>query len=137
MEQVKKLSRTDLLEQLAMKDMQIQAQRKRITHLEKCLIGATVKAQNKYERNKKFFEIIQGKIMKMYLDIGAGIGMDAKTLLKEYAVRYPHANIANVLRRVYELIEKGMLWSEEDPHTKRVTFYLKVDTPKGVIPKDV
>ncbi len=108
------------------KDSLIEALRRQNKYQKMILDQQSQKTRNKYEENQKFFDIIKDRLMKIFVGLPVGFGLTSKEILKEYGIAHPRANLANVIRRVYELKEEGKLWSQPNEQGL-VTFYLTLE----------
>lgn len=118
-----------LLEELNNLRHLTKAQRTRIAFLEMRLKQRYQKTRNFYNQRKPLFKSVREKIFQIFLDLPPSVGLSHKEIIVEYENRYPDANVANIPRRVNELVtgvgdEESRLFSHQEDGT--VKFYLRL-----------
>lgn len=105
---------------------------RRVEHLELVLAQRFQTTANRYQELKSYFESMRGKVVKIFLENGAGIGLTYDEILKEFQMRYPHITTVNLQRRVRELVtDDKRLWESPDPETGKIRFYLTLEKSEG------
>ncbi len=105
---------------------QLSAKEKRIAFLEHILRQRTELTENKYAEKKKYFDNVCDLVYRVFLK-----HPDRHFTYNEFCEIfpdfYPNVPIAHIPRRIRDLRDAGHLWSDVDPETKEVRFWLKLE----------
>jgi len=115
-----------LIELLREKEALVKALKRKIEHLEFVLTERSNATKNRYTELQKHFESMKNKIMLIFVDLPAGVGLNYSEIYKEFRHRFPSIPTQNLNRRIRELVSEGKLWASQDPETGKAQFYLKL-----------
>jgi len=115
-----------LLELVSDLRKQLEARQRRIDHLEFVLAERFKQTENRYRELQGYFETVRGMVMKIFLENGAGLGLDYDDIVAEFQRRFPKVSVTNLQRRIRELVQQGRLWTCPDRESGKQRFYLKL-----------
>lgn len=105
------------------------AMKKRIRFLEWRLEQRIQLTQNLYQKRREHFNRMQDLAYRIFLD-NPKVAFNYDDLAEEWKRRYPNISYLNVPRRVQELTEKQLLWRVEDPESRKVRHFLRLEELK-------
>jgi len=106
--------------------------KKYIEFLEERLRQREEVTRKDYQKMRKYFDVMKGKVMDIFLDQRVTMGMSHPEIAEEFQKRYPAIHSVDIPRRTRELVNEGLLWSREEDGV--VKFYLKLKGEGGEEP---
>lgn len=108
------------------KQAECAALRRRVEFLEHRLLQRQVLTENKFSEKMQFFDRVCHMALKIFLD-NPERSFTYDQFTKEFEVYYPHVPTGHLGRRLRDLRDQSKLWSDVDPDTREVRFYLKLE----------
>lgn len=104
---------------------QVLAKQRRIDFLEHVLAQRIELTENRYSEKRKCFDRVCDMVYQVFLRNPAR-GFSYDEFDQEFRVHFPNVPTGHLGRRLRDLRDQERLWSDVDPETREVRFWLRL-----------